>query len=145
MSANGQNSTDAPSIIRRSDMGLAISGTRTTIYLVLDYLHDNWPRDEIRKWLNLTEAQLQAALDYIEAHREEVEAEYEEVVRADEEQRLYWEERLREHLASRPPTPVSPEKAALYKKLAEQRGQILRELMQRTEEDADKHMKTPRR
>jgi uncharacterized protein (DUF433 family) len=132
------NDSDTPTIIRRSDMGLAISGTRTTIYLVLDYLHDNWPHDEIRKWLNLTEPQLQAALDYIEAHREEVEAEYEEVVRQDEQQRLYWEERLREHLASLPPTPVTPEKGAFYKKLAEQRGQLLRELMQRSEKDAGK-------
>ncbi len=135
---------DAPTIIRRSDMGLAISGTRTTIYLVLDYLHDDWPHDEIRKWLNLTEAQLQAALDYIEAHREAVEAEYEEVVRQDEEQRLYWEERLREHLASLPPTPVSPEKGAFYKKLAEQRGQLLRELMWRDEVDADRRAKASR-
>jgi len=122
-------------------MGLAISGTRTTIYLVLDYLHDDLPRDEIRNWLNLTEAQLQAALDYIEANREEAEAEYEEVVRADEEQRLYWEERLREHLASLPPTPISPEKGALYKKLADQRGQLLRELPHRDEQDADRRTK----
>lgn len=114
MSTNGQDDTDSPTIIRRSDMGLAISGTRTTIYLVLDYLHDNWPRDEIRKWLNLTEAQLQAALDYIEAHREEVETEYEEVVREAEERQFYHEERLRQHLASLPPTPVSPEKGAFY-------------------------------
>ena len=133
--------SDIPTIIRRSDMGLAISGTRTTIYLVLDYLHDGWPHDEIRKWLNLTESQLQAALDYIGAHREEVEAEYEEVVREDEEQRLYWEGRLREHLASLPPTPVTPEKGAFYKKLAEQRGQLLRELIQRTEKDAGKRTK----
>lgn len=138
---DGISGEGAPTIIRRSDMGLAISGTRTTIYLVLDYLHDGWPQEEICKWLNLTQAQLQAALDYIEAHRDEVEAEFEEVVRQDEEQRLFWEERLRNHLASRPPTPITPEKGALYKKLAEQRGQLLRELMQRAEEDSSKRTK----
>jgi len=116
---------------------LATSLIPNSRYLVLDYLHDDWPHDEIRKWLNLTEAQLQVALDYIEAHREEVEAEYKEVVRADEEQRRYWEERLREHLASRPPSPPTPEKALFYQKLAEQRGLLLRELLERAEESAD--------
>jgi len=87
---------------------------------------------------------LRAALDYIEAHREEVETEYEEVVCQDEEQRLYWEERLREHLASLPTTPVSPEKGAFYKKLAEQRGQNLRELMRETEQSTHRWEKAPR-
>ena len=95
------NDTVTPSIVRRSDMGLAVSGTRITLYTIMDYLKDGWSHEQILTALPLTSEQLQAAIDYIAAHREEVEAEYEEVVRADEEQRRYWEQRLEEHLASR--------------------------------------------
>jgi hypothetical protein len=137
----GTNDSDTPTIIRRSDMGLAVSGTRISLYTIMDYLHDDWPHEEILKWLPLTPAQLQAAIDYIEAHREEVEVEYEEVVRSDEEQRLYWEERLREHLARRPPLPMTPERGEFYRKLAEHRGQLLRELLERTERGAGKRTK----
>ena len=119
-----------PAIIRRPDKGLTISGTRVTLYALLDYLHAGWPHDEICDWLGLSSEQLQVALDYIAEHQDEVESEYHEVVREAGERHRYWEERLREHLAHRPPTPPTPEKAALYAKLAEQRGRTLRELLQ---------------
>jgi uncharacterized protein (DUF433 family) len=120
--------TNAPSIIRRPDKGLTISGTRVTLYALLDYLHAAWPHEEIREWLNLTDEQLRAALDYLAAHRDEVEAEYREVVRQADERRRAHEEALRAHLARTPPAPPSPEKAALYAKLAAQRGQTLHDL-----------------
>ncbi len=94
------------------------------------HLVAGWDHKEIRTGLNLTEAQLRVALDYIAAHREAVEAEYREVVQAAEKRRQYWEQRLQEHLARTPRTPPTPEKAALYAKLAEQRGQTLREALQ---------------
>lgn len=128
-------STDTPSIIRRSDMGLTISGTRLTLYALMDYLYADWPQEEIREVLNLTIEQLRVALDYIAAHRDEVETEYREVLRDAEESRQYWEKRLQEHLAMIPRTPPTAEKAALYAKLAEQRGQTLRELLQREDDN----------
>jgi uncharacterized protein (DUF433 family) len=145
--ANGAHDTDdpdAPTIIRRSDMGLAISGTRISIYDVVDYLHDGWTNDEICDALTITTSQLQAALDYIESHREEVEAEFADVVRAAEERRRYHEERLRQHLASLPPVPPTAEQAIFYKKLAEQRGQLLRELWERIEDSEKGTAKAPR-
>lgn len=110
-------------------MGLAISGTRLTLYALMDYLHAGWSHEDIRQWLNLSDEQLRVALDYIAAHQEGVEAEYRDVLRKAEERRRYWEERLREHLARNPPPPLSAEKAALYAKLAEQRRQTIRELL----------------
>lgn len=133
-STNSIDGADQPSIVRRSDMGLAISGTRISIYDVLDYLHDGWSNAEICDALTITEPQLQAALDYIESHREEVEAEFAEMVRAAAERRHYHEERLRQHLASLPPSLPTAEQAVFYKKLAEQRGQLLRELWERIED-----------
>jgi uncharacterized protein (DUF433 family) len=120
---------DTPQIIRRSDKGLTISGTRLTLYALLDYLKAGWSHEDIREWLGLSDEQLQVALGYIAAHNAEVEAEYADVLRKAKERRSYWEERLREHLARTPPASPSPEKAALYAKLAAQRGQTLRDLL----------------
>ena len=138
---HGNVSDDAPQIIRRPDKGLTISGTRVTLYALLDYLHAGRSHEEIREWLALTDEQLQVALDYIAAHEDEVETEYAYVLRQSDERRRYWEQRLREHLARTPPGPPSPEKAALYAKLAEQRGQTLRDLL---EEETPAASGTPR-
>ena len=135
-------SYDTHQIIRRPDKGLTISGTRVTVYALLDYLHAGRSHEEIREWLALTNEQLRVALDYIAAHKEEVEVEYAEVVRQSGERRRYWEQRLREHLARTPPAPQSPEKAALYAKLAERRGQTLRDLL---EDEAQAPSGAPRR
>ncbi len=117
------------SVIRRPDKGLTISGSRVTLYALMDYLYAKWPYDEIREWLDLTDDQLRAALDYIDAHRDEVEGEYRAVLRKADERRRAAEEHLREHLAQAPSLSPSPEKAALYAKLAEQQGQTIRELL----------------
>ena len=117
-------STTTSSVIRRPDKGLTISGTRVTLYELLDYLHWGWPHDEIREWLSLSEDQLRAALDYIAAHSDEVEAEYREVVRKAEERRRYYEQLEREHLARTPPSPTTPERAALRARIAAERARL---------------------
>ena len=122
-------SHDAPAIIRRPDKGLTLSGTRVTLYALLDYLRAGWAPDDIREWLSLSDEQLRVALDYIAAHRDAVEAEYVEVLREAEDRRHYWEDRLREHLSHTPPSPPSPEKAALLARLAEQRRQNTNDLL----------------
>lgn len=119
-------SNDAPDIIRRPDKGLTISGTRVTLYALLDYIHAGWSDDEIREWLNLSDEQLRVAHEYIAAHRDTVEAEYRDVLSQAEERKRQWAERLRDHLARTPAAPPSAEKSALYAKLAEQRGQTLK-------------------
>jgi uncharacterized protein (DUF433 family) len=109
---------DAPAIIRRPDKGLTISGTRVTLYVLLDYLHAGWSHADIRDWLNLTDVQLQVALEYLAAHQAEVETEYAEVLRAADARQRHWEERLQAHLARTPAPLPTPERAALYARLA---------------------------
>lgn len=121
--------TSSPAIIRRPDMGLAIAGTRITLYTIIEYLREGSSHEEIGGWLNLTADQMRAALEYIEAHRDEVEAEYDEVIRDAGERQRYWEARLQERLDHQQRAAPSPEKAALYAKLAEQRAQTIRELL----------------
>jgi len=121
--------TSSPAVIRRPDMGLAIAGTRITLYTIIEYLDEGWSQQEVGDWLNLTAEQIQAALDYIDDHRAEVESEYSEVIQEADERRRFWEAQLQEHLSRKPRTTPSPERAALYTKLAEQRAQTIRELL----------------
>lgn len=95
-------------IVVRTSRGLTIAGTRITLYAIMDYLKLEWPAKLIRDRLNLTDEQLNGALDYIEAHLEEVEAEYQLVLKQAEEIRQYWEERNKERfaeIAALPPRP----------------------------------------
>ena len=108
--------TPSPSIIRRPDIGLAIAGTRITLYTIMEYLREGWSQQKMSDWLNLTTEQIQVAFDYIDAHRSEAEAEYDEVIREAEERRHYWEARLQEHHAHQPELQPSPDKAVLYAK-----------------------------
>jgi uncharacterized protein (DUF433 family) len=60
--------------------GPEIEGTRITIYRIMDFVRDNCSMTTIADELALSEAQVQAALDYIAAHRAEVEAEYDHLL-----------------------------------------------------------------
>ena len=100
--SNGQ-----PAIIR-TERGLTIAGTRITLYDVMDYVTAQHRPEFIRAMLCLTNEQVNAALYYIEAHRAEVEAEYQTVLQEAEELRQYWEEQHRElfaQIAAKPPKP----------------------------------------
>ncbi len=105
-------SANGTSKIIRTERGLSINGTRMMLYDVMDFFTIDYPRHAIRDLLGLTDAQIDAALGYIHEHRAEVEAEYQQILQEAEENRHYWEERLREHLARTPEPPLSPEKAA---------------------------------
>ncbi|MFM6059243.1 MAG: DUF433 domain-containing protein [Microcystis aeruginosa] len=79
-----------------------------TLYDVMDYLKAQYPPKFIRDAFNLTDAQIHAALSYIETHRTEVEAEYQEVLKTAAETKQFWEERNRERFARIAATPPRP-------------------------------------
>jgi uncharacterized protein (DUF433 family) len=60
--------------------GPEIAGTRITVYDVMDYYKHGWHRDQIAVLFRLASRDIQAAIDYIEAHKEEVEAEYQKIL-----------------------------------------------------------------
>jgi uncharacterized protein (DUF433 family) len=101
------------SAIVRTERGLSIAGTRITLYSILEYLHADWPPKLIQDWLDLTDAQIADALDYISAHRDEVEQEYHMVVARAEELRHYWDSQAQQHLAQRRSVAISPDQTAL--------------------------------
>ena len=73
-----------------TERGLTITGTRITIYDIMDYLTAQYPPQFICSMLSLTDEQLQAALSYIQAHRPEVEAEYQRGLQEVEALQKYW-------------------------------------------------------
>ncbi len=108
--------TPQPTVIRTS-RGLSIAGTRITLYSFLDYLHAGWPPHLIRDEFNLTDHQIVEVMQYIETHRDEVEAEYQVVLQQAEENRQYWEARNKERLARVAALPPQPEHEELRAKL----------------------------
>lgn len=60
--------------------GPEIQGTRITVYDVLDYAKHGWHRDRIAALFRLSSRDIQAALDYIQQHQEEVPANYERIL-----------------------------------------------------------------
>jgi uncharacterized protein (DUF433 family) len=110
-----------------TDWGLTISGTRITLYDVMDYVKAQYPPKLIGDVLNLTEEQVVVALAYIEENRAEVEAEYQTVLQDAAESRQYWEERNREHSTRIASLPPQPGREALWEKLQAQKAKHARQ------------------
>jgi uncharacterized protein (DUF433 family) len=103
--------------IIRTERGLTISGTRITLYDVMDYVTAQYPSKFIQGLFDLTEDQINIALAYIEAHRAEVEAEYQQVLKEAEELQQYYEEQNRERVARSAAQPPKPGTEAAWEKL----------------------------
>lgn len=124
--------TENPTVVR-TERGLTVKGTRLTLYQIMDYVRAGRSREEILEWFpQITAAELEDILDYIETNRAEFEAEYDRVVKRDEEIRQYWEERNRERMKQFDPNQLSPERRALWDKL-----QAWKEELARRDQGAD--------
>lgn len=94
--------------IIRTERGLTISGTRITLYDVMDYLKAQYPPLFIQGFFELTTEQINVALTYITDNADAVEAEYQAVLKEAEELQLHYEEENRDlivHLATQSPKP----------------------------------------
>jgi uncharacterized protein (DUF433 family) len=103
--------------ITRTERGLTISGTRITLYQMMDYIHAGYPRHLIRHQFYLTDEQFDGAMSYLDTHYEEVESEYQMVLEQAEEIRHYWEERNKERIAYISKLLPKPEYASAWQKL----------------------------
>jgi uncharacterized protein (DUF433 family) len=108
--------------IFRTERGLTIEGTRTSLHDVMDLLKAKYSPRLICKLFNLTTAQITAALSYIEENSIQFEAEYQEVLQTRDEIRQYWEERNRERFAQIAAMPRQPEHEAIWAKLDEHKA-----------------------
>ena len=71
-----------PRIIDRG-RGPEIEGTRITVYDVMDYYKHGWHRDRIADTLSVSSDQVALAIRYIDEHRNEVMAVYNEMLERD--------------------------------------------------------------
>jgi len=111
--------------IVRTERGLTIAGTRITIYQLMDCLKADQPTSIIKDLFRLTDEQMTGVLEYIAQHPEQVEEEYQEVLRQAEANRAYWEERNRERLqaiSQQPPKPGTEKIRALIEKKKRELG-----------------------
>jgi uncharacterized protein (DUF433 family) len=68
-----------PRIIDRG-RGPEIAGTRITVYDIMDYYRHGDHHTYIASMLGLSSAEVLCAVKYIEEHREEVQADYEQIL-----------------------------------------------------------------
>lgn len=115
------------SAIILTERGLTISGTRITLYDVMDFLKAQYPSKLIRDKFNLTDEQMNTALSYLEVNRTQIEAEYQEVLKTREEIRQYWEDCNREHFARIANISPKPGQEDLWAKLEEQKAKRVAE------------------
>jgi uncharacterized protein (DUF433 family) len=99
--------------IERRETGLYISGTRISIYDVMDLAIAQYPAKFIANMLNLSLEQVQIALEYIDIHRTQVEAEYQSILAEADELHIYWQEQNRElnERVAKLPAPLGKEAA----------------------------------
>lgn len=67
-------------IISDRGRGPEIEGTRVTVYDVLDYHKHGWHHSIIASILDISSAEVLAAIAYIEAHRDEVMRRYQQML-----------------------------------------------------------------
>jgi uncharacterized protein (DUF433 family) len=79
------------SLIVQTSRGPSIAGRRTTVYVVLELVKRGLDRRLIAERLSLSDEQIDAALQYIEENRNEVESEYDAIVRLSEERQAYYD------------------------------------------------------
>lgn len=113
-----------PVEIIRTERGLTISGTRITLYDVMDYMTAQYPPKFIRSLFNLTDAQINAALAYIQLNHAEVEAEYQVVLKEAADLQKYYEEQNRELIANIAKMPPPPGREAVWEKLQAQKAKL---------------------
>jgi hypothetical protein len=97
-------------------------GSRLTVYDIYDYLREGYSRDHIKQYLLLSDAELDAAEQYIEAHRPQVEAEFAEILREAAEREAHYR-KLQAERSPFPPDMPYEEKIALLKAEARRRLQ----------------------
>jgi len=112
-------SVNSNSTVVRTSRGLTVGGSRLTIYSLIDHFKAGHADELVREWYRLTPQQLADVHRYIEEHAEEVEAEYQQVLRSADENRRYWEERNRPRLEEIERLPKTPQQQAIREKINE--------------------------
>lgn len=118
-------------LIEETPRGPSIAGTRITVYSVMDYLKGDWDRDFVKRVMVITDEQLDAVLEYIAQHKEEVERDYQRILRRSEELRAHYK-KIQMERSPFPPNMSEEEKRALMR-------QRIAEMQKTTQPNNDNH------
>jgi len=88
-------------LIEETPRGPSIAGTRITIYTVMDCLKLGLSRNYAKASFRISDEELDTVIEYIEQHKEQVERDYERILRRSEE----LQERYRKIQLERSPFP----------------------------------------
>ncbi|MGH9850540.1 MAG: DUF433 domain-containing protein [Blastocatellia bacterium] len=88
-------------LIEETPRGPSIAGTRITVYSVMDCLKLGLSRNYTKASFRISDEELDAIIEYIEQHKEQVERDYERILRRSEE----LQERYRKIQLERSPFP----------------------------------------
>lgn len=113
------DTTTTEALIVETPRGPSLAGTRITVYAVMDYLKDNWSRAFIQQMMSITNEQLDAVINYIAEHQEEVERDYAEILRRNEELRLRYTEQNRARSRFPPEMPWEERRQLMLERLAQ--------------------------
>lgn len=90
----------------------------------MDYLKTDRPTSLVKDLFRLSDEQMACVLEYTAQNPDQVEEEYQEVLRQAEANRTYWEERNRERFLAISKQPPSPGKEALHAKLKKRKAEL---------------------
>ncbi|MDM8537319.1 DUF433 domain-containing protein [Desulfobacterales bacterium HSG17] len=112
-----------PAVIR-TDRGLSIAGTRITLYQIMDYLKAEEPPEVIRDHFRLTIKQTDDVINYIQAHYDEVDKEYRNILIQAEKNKYYWTERNKNRFDEISGLPRKPEHKEIWNKLEKWKARL---------------------
>jgi uncharacterized protein (DUF433 family) len=105
-------------MIVETGRGPSIAGRRITVYIILDHLQSGVDREFIKEHLVLSDEELDAAIEYIEAHRDAIERDYAEIRRRSDERREHYEQLYRERSRLDPNLPLQQRVALMRRDLS---------------------------
>ena len=111
------DTTTTEALIVETPRGPSLAGTRITVYSVMDLIKANRSRRHIAQLMLLTPEQVDAVFDYVEAHREAVEAEYERILQREAIARAESERIMRERSPFPPDMPLEEKRKLMIQRL----------------------------
>jgi uncharacterized protein (DUF433 family) len=111
-------------LIEETPRGPSIAGTRITVYSIMDYIKNDRSKEYILARMPLiTAEQLDAVYEYIEQHREEVERDYEAILRRSAELQEHYNKVWLERSPFPPDLPEEEKRKLMLQRIAEMTGQ----------------------
>ena len=92
------NTTTTEAVIVETPRGPSLAGTRITVYSVMDLIKANRSKRYIAQMMLLTPEQVDAVFDYVETHRDAVEAQYARILQREAEARTAFKQWRRERM-----------------------------------------------